>query len=111
VHTNITPLPSVGQLENYGLTANQALDVYNAESNGTAVEVSYDGTVVVNANQGGTPSANAVATSGAKTNDVSAAIGDGTSASATGSGAVAFDLGANETSNGDTATANTPTRR
>jgi hypothetical protein len=56
---------TVGQLERQGLSASQAEAVVKAEKDGTPVQVSYDGTTVVNANIQGTGSATeATATSG-----------------------------------------------
>jgi trimeric autotransporter adhesin len=71
---------TVSQLEAQGLSATEAKDVAAAEMNGTPVQVSYDGETVVNANNAGTE---ATATSGTG-HDVAAAIGDSSSATATG---------------------------
>jgi hypothetical protein len=77
---------TVGQLEHEGLSASEAKAVYNAEqpaatakdpTGGTPVQVSYDGTTVVNANN---PSAAATADSGTGPHDVAAAIGGGSNA-------------------------------
>jgi hypothetical protein len=83
------------QLENQGLSPNEAQAVVNAEApGGTAVEVSYDGKVVVDANQPGIAGMDATATSAR--NDVSAAIGGGTDSTSHGAGAVAFTDGTDD---------------
>jgi hypothetical protein len=76
---------TVGQLERQGLSASQAEAVVKAEKHDTPVQVSYDGTTVVDANQGGKPGSDATATTSVgSTKDVAAAIGDASSATATG---------------------------
>ena len=82
------------QLENQGLSSDQAQAVVTAEGNGTPVEVSYDGTIVVDVNQGGTAGTDATARSAS--NDVSAAIGDGSVSTSQKAGAVAFSDGTND---------------
>jgi hypothetical protein len=76
---------TVSQLEHEGLSASQAKAVFNAEqpagtakdpTAGTAVEVSYQGTLVVNANNHGDT---ATADSGTGAKDVAVAIGTGSS--------------------------------
>ena len=97
---------SVSQLQNQGLSHGQAELVYAAEqSGGTAVEVSYDGRIVVEKNQASGSSNEATATSGARTNDIAAAVGGGSDSSAKGAGAVAFADGANPDGNNVDATA------
>lgn len=82
------------QLENQGLSSNEAQAVVNAENDGTAVQVSYDGKIVVNANQPGIAGMDATATSAR--NDVSAAIGGGTDSTSHGAGAVAVTDGTDD---------------
>lgn len=81
------------QLEAQGLSSAQAQAVVNAENGTTPVEVSYDGKIVVEANEGGTASTDATASSG-RHDAVSAAIGGGTDSTAHGRDALAFDEGA-----------------
>jgi hypothetical protein len=66
------------QLRHEGLTGSEAKAVVTAENNGTAVEVSHDGTIVVNDNNA---DGTANATSGTS-HDVAAAIGDGSTGNA-----------------------------
>jgi hypothetical protein len=75
---------NVGQLERQGLTTDQALAVVHAERHDIAVAVSYDGTTVVDANQGGTSGDASATTSVGSTKDVAAAIGGNSDATATG---------------------------
>jgi hypothetical protein len=70
------------QLEHQGLTHAEAQAVVTAEGNGTPVQVSYDGTTVVNDNQGSGPSTDASAVSDTGPKDVAAAIGAGSQAGA-----------------------------
>jgi hypothetical protein len=114
-----TETQTVGQLEHEGLTAAEAKAVVAAEKAGTPVEVSYDGKIVVDANNAGSGVATAV--SGA-TKDVATAIGaastaqsgtgvDGSDVPLTGNSDKAFANGADATAwagggSNDTATAN-----
>ena len=65
---------TAGQLEREGLSPSEAKAVVAAEDDGTPVQVSYDGKMIVDANQGGA-SGDATAASGTK--DVAIAIGGG----------------------------------
>jgi hypothetical protein len=113
VHPNTSPdiTLTATQLEtNYGLSTTDATAVSNAEfGNGsvapTAVEVSVDGKVIVNVNQGKGASNEAIATSGAKDNDISIAIGGGTKAvsndtatATNGGAAILFNAGSSSAS-------------
>jgi hypothetical protein len=73
---------TTSQLEHQGLTKAEAQAVVTAENNGTPVQVSYDGTTVVNDNQGSGPSTDATASSDTGPKDVAAAIGVGSEAGA-----------------------------
>jgi hypothetical protein len=105
---------TTGQLEHQGLTRAEAHLVVSAENNGTPVQVSYDGSTVVNDNQGAAPSAEASAASGSGPHDVAAAIGGGSIADAsagyTGDHDTSIATGGAYASSGDgnhdTATAN-----
>jgi trimeric autotransporter adhesin len=104
--TQTTPdkTETLTQLEHQGLDATNAGLVTAAESSGEAVEVSYNGKIVVDDNNtGGTASTDAAAKSAAK--DVAAAIGGGTTSTASGTGAVAVADGADTTGNADSAKA------
>jgi hypothetical protein len=103
--TQVTPdkTESLDTLEKQGLTSTQAQAVVTAETpvneggTATAVEVSHDGKIVVDANQGDTASTDATAKSAR--NDVSAAIGGGSDSSAIGKDAVAFAEGSSTDNN------------
>jgi hypothetical protein len=83
------------QLENQGFSSSEAQAIVNAEApGGTAVQVSYDGKIVVDANQPGIAGMDATATSAR--NDVSAAIGGGSDSTSHGAGAVALSDGTND---------------
>ena len=62
--TNTDQTETAKQLEHQGLTHAEAQAVVTAEGNGTPVQVSYDGTTVVNDNQGTGPSTDASAVFG-----------------------------------------------
>jgi len=104
---------TVKQLESEGLSVTNAEDVYKAEHSKVPVEVSYEGILVVDANEGSTPGKEAIANSGAvgATYDVAVAIGDGSTATDTGStdtvtfadGAGATATSANDTTVSDIA--------
>jgi hypothetical protein len=106
--TQTTPdkTETLTQLEHQGLLTNYAQAVVTAEGNGEAVEVSYNGKIVVDDNQGSTASTEATAKSATK--DVAVAIGGGTDSTASGTGAIALTDGSNTGTTGgnsDTATA------
>jgi hypothetical protein len=99
-----TKMQSVAELVKEGLTTPQATAVFNAEQpGGTAVEVSFKGKIVVEANQGGTAGTDAIAKAAATA--TAAAIGGGSTSDASGKTAVAFIDGATPRDNSDHATA------
>jgi hypothetical protein len=99
------PTETQAQLEAQGLSSTEAAAVVSAENGTTTpVEVSFDGKVVVEANEG-TGSADEATASSGRHDAVSASIGGGTDSSAKGKDALAFDEGTTTDSNSDKATA------
>ena len=115
VHPDTTPNLTVSESDLqsiYHLSATDAGLVADAEGFGPGgasgdapVEVSVGGKVIVDTNQDKGSTGEAIATSTAKTTDISIAIGGGTNSHASGNGAVALTDGTNLTDNHDKASA------